>query len=74
MNRRRVALVDGPVSLPFTDAPPVCADLAVADWEAVANGITEAFLTKEAFNRPGPTVFEATAFLQAPLSEFAQAI
>ncbi|MEN3369489.1 MAG: hypothetical protein V7609_1632 [Verrucomicrobiota bacterium] len=74
MNRRRVALVDGPVSLPFINTAPACADLAVADWEAVANGITEAFLTKEAFDRASPTVFEATAFLQAPLSEFTQAI
>ena len=74
MNRRRVALVDGPVSLPFTNAPAVRADLAAANWEAVASGITEEFLTKEAFGRSTVTVFEATAFLQAPLSEFSQTI
>jgi hypothetical protein len=74
MSRRRVALVDGPVSLPFTNAPPVRADLAAADWEAVATGITEEFLTKEAFTRATITIFEATAFLQAPLNEFAQSI
>lgn len=74
MNRRRVALVDGPVSLPFATTPPVRADLAVADWEAVASGITEEFLTKEVFAHSTTTVFEASAFLQAPLSEFAQAI
>jgi hypothetical protein len=74
MQRRRVALVDGPVSLPFMIAPPVRADLAIADWDAVARGITAEFLTKEVFARASTTVFEATAYLQAPLSEFAQAI
>jgi len=74
MSRRRVALVDGPVSLPFATAPPVRADLAVADWEAVANGIAGELLTGEVFGRSNATVFQATAYLQAPLSEFAQAI
>lgn len=74
MNRRRVALVDGPVSLPFTSGFAVRADLAVADWEAIASGITDELLTEEAFARSGSTVFEAAAYLQAPLSEFAQTI
>jgi hypothetical protein len=74
MSRRRVALVDGPVSLPFASAPLVRADLAVADWEAVTNGIAGELLTGEAFVRSTATVFQATAYLQAPLSEFAQAV
>lgn len=72
MNRKRVALVDGPVSLPFANIPPVCADLAVADWEAVARVITDEILTGRAFASPSRTVFEAIAYLQAPLNEFAQ--
>jgi hypothetical protein len=52
----------------------VRADLAAADWEAVANGITNELLTGEAFLRSSATVFHATAYLQAPLNEFAQAI
>jgi hypothetical protein len=74
MNQRRVALVDGPVSLPFASASLVRADLAVADWGAVANGIADELLTGEALARSGVTVFQATAYLQAPLNEFAQAI
>jgi DNA-binding MarR family transcriptional regulator len=74
MNRRRVALVDGPLSLPFANTPAVRADLAVADWEAVASGITDGILTGEAFLPAGTTVFDATAYLQAPLSEFAQTV
>jgi Bacterial regulatory proteins, gntR family len=74
MSRRRVALVDGPVSLPFACTRLVRADLAVADWEAVANGIADELLTGEALARSSVTVFQATAYLQAPLNEFAQAI
>jgi len=74
MSRKRVALVDGPVSLPFAKTPPVRADFAVADWEAVASGITDEILTGKAFESPTRTVFEAIAYLQAPLNEFAQTI
>jgi hypothetical protein len=74
MSSRDVALVDGPVSLPFAIPSQVRADLAVADWEAVANGIAGELLTGEAFARSRPTVFQATAYLQAPLNEFAQSI
>lgn len=74
MSRKRVALVDGPVSLPFANTPPVRADLTVADWDAVASGITDEILTGRAFASPTRTVFEAIAYLQAPLNEFAQTI
>jgi len=74
MNRRRVALVDGPVSLPFANTPTVRADLAMADWEAVASGITAEFLNREIFMNFPPTTFEAKAYLQAPLNKFSQTI
>ena len=74
MSRRRVALVDGPVSLPFANTPAVRADLVVADWEGVATGITDELLTGDAFLRSSSTVFEANAYLQAPLTKFAQMI
>jgi hypothetical protein len=74
MNRRCVALIDGPLSLPFANDRAARADLVVADWEAVANGITDELLKGEAFGRATSTVFEANAYLQAPLTEFAQMI
>jgi DNA-binding MarR family transcriptional regulator len=74
MRRRRVALVDGPISLPFANAASVRVDLAAADWEGVANGIADELLTGQAFLQSGNTIFEAIAYLQAPLKEFAQTI
>lgn len=74
MGRKRVALVDGPVSFPFANTPPVRADLAVADWEAVATGITDEMLTGRALTSSSRTVFDALAYLRAPLNEFAQTI
>jgi len=74
MNQRRVALVDGPVSLPFADVPLVKVDLAVADWQRVTSSITTDLLAKEAPDPSGPTVFQAEAKLRVPLSDFAQCI
>jgi hypothetical protein len=74
MKRRRVALVDGPLSLPFAGDRTARADLAIADWQAVAHGITDELLTGNAFLCSESTVFEANAYLQAPLAEFAQMI
>lgn len=74
MKRRRVALVDGPLSLPFAGDRTARADLAIADWQAVAHCITNELLTGKAFLCSESTVFEANAYLQAPLAEFAQMI
>lgn len=73
MSRRRVALVDGPLSFPFADASVARADLAVADWEAVANRVTDELLAGGPLAH-STTVFDATAYIQAPISEFAQTI
>ena len=72
--QHRVALMDGPLSLPFATVPAVRADIAATDWRSVTSAITEDFLTMDAFADSKTTVFEAKPYLQAPLSQFAQTI
>jgi DNA-binding IscR family transcriptional regulator len=72
LRKHRVAFVDGPVSMPFASVPAVRADVVAADWSSIAAIITEDLLTRDAFSDAKATVFEAKAYLQAPLSEFAQ--
>jgi len=71
---RRVAFVNGPVSLPFANVPDVRVDLVVVDWQWVAEQIVNDLVTQDAFHRSGPTIFEAEAKLRVPLSDFAQSI
>ena len=72
--QHRVALMDGPLSLPFAPVPTVRADIAAVDWRSVTSAIAEDLLTRDAFAESKTTVFEAKAHLQAPLSQFAQTI
>ena len=71
---RRVAFVNGPVSMPFAKIPDVRVDLVVVDWQWVAEQITNDLVTQDAFQLPGPTIFEAEAKIRVPLSDFAQAL
>ena len=70
----RVAFLNGPVSMPFAKVPDVRVDLVVMEWQLIAERIVNDLITQEAFQRPGPTIFEAEAKLRVSLSEFAQNI
>jgi hypothetical protein len=70
----RVALVNGPVSMPFAKVPDVKVDLVTVDWQLVAEKIVDDLISQDAFQLPGPTFFEAEAKLRVPLSDFAQSI
>lgn len=70
---RRVAFLNGPVSMPFAKVPDVRVDLTVVDWQLVAQQIVDDLVTQDAFH-DGPTVFEAEAKLRVPLSQFSQAL
>ncbi|MEA2731008.1 MAG: hypothetical protein QOF70_5483 [Acetobacteraceae bacterium] len=70
----RVALVNGPVSMPFAKVPDVKVDLVTVDWQLVAEKIVDDLISQDAFQLPGPTFFEAEAKLRVPLSDFAQGI
>ena len=74
LKSQRVALINGPVSMPFTRVPDVQVDLVTVDWQRVAEQIVDDLIDQAAFQDPGPTVFGAEAKLRVPLSEFAQSI
>jgi hypothetical protein len=74
LQTHRVALVSGPVSMPFTRVPDVQVDLVTVDWQLVSEQIVNDLITQDAFQIPGPTIFEAEAKLRVPLSAFAQSI
>ena len=74
LQTHRVALVSGPVSMPFARVPNVQVDLVTVDWQMVAERIVDDLISQDAFQFPGPTIFEAEAKLRVPLSDFAQSI
>jgi len=74
LQTHRVALLTGPVSMPFARVPDVAVDLVTVDWQLVAERIVSDLITQDAFQQPGPTIFEAEAQLRVPLSDFAQSI
>lgn len=74
LKAHRVALINGPVSMPFAIVPDVKVDLVTVDWQLVAERIVNDLITQDAFQLPGPTIFEAEAKLRVPLSAFAQSI
>jgi hypothetical protein len=71
---RRVALLNGPVTMPFAKIPDVRVDLTVVEWQLVAEQIVDDLVSQDAFQNCGPTVFEAEAKLRVPLNQFAEAI
>lgn len=74
LRTRRVALINGPVTMPFTRVPDVQVDLVSVDWQLVSEQIVDDLIDQEAFQNAGPTIFEAEAKLRVPLSAFAQSI
>ena len=74
LQAQRVALINGPVSMPFARVPDVQVDLVTVDWQLVAEQIVDDLIDQEAFQSSGPTYFDAEAKLRVPLSAFAQTI
>jgi hypothetical protein len=74
LRRRRVAFLNGPVSMPFAKVPEVRVDLTVVDWDLVAQQIVDDLVSQDAFHLAGPTIFEAEPKIWVPLRQFAQAI
>lgn len=74
LNDHRVALVDGPVSLPLSPPTAASVDLVVVDWQNAAEHIANDILSRNAFIEREPVLFEATAELRKSLNKFAQKI
>ena len=70
----RVALLDGPVSVPRSPIAKAEVDLVVVDWQEVAECIAGDILSREAFTSREAIVFDAMAKLRVPLVRFAQKI
>lgn len=68
----RIALIDGPMYLPFAEkAPAVTADVVTARWSAIAKRIADDLLAGEAFDDSEKVIFEAQPRLRVHLSDFA---
>jgi hypothetical protein len=74
LGTHRVAFINGPVSMPFAKVPDARVDLVTVDWQLVAERIVNDLITQDAFQEPGPTVFDSEARLEVSLSDFAQSI
>jgi hypothetical protein len=71
---QRVALIDGPIDMPFVKVPDVPVDLVIFDWQAIAESIVNDLITQEAFDRNRRTTFEAEVEFGVPLSNFSEPI
>jgi hypothetical protein len=65
---QRVALIDGPIDIPFASVPDVQVDLVTFNWQAVAESIVNDLVTLDAFDRTRHTTFEGEAQLRVPFS------
>jgi hypothetical protein len=74
LNKTRVALIDGPVTTPFTKPLNARVDLIVVDWLLVAERLVADLVSQEAFRGVSPIVFPAQYESRALLSEHAQRI
>ena len=71
---QRVAFIDGPIDVAFSQVPDASVDLITFDWKAVSETIVNDLVTLEAFDRNLHTTFEAQAQLRVPLSKFSETI
>lgn len=75
LQRRRVALVDGPVSAPFSRFPTGArADLVYVDWEAVAEQMANDLVRRDPARDGAVIAFEAEARPRVAVGDYAQRI
>lgn len=72
--RCRVALIEGPVNMPFAKVPDVKVDLVLVDWQSIAERVVKDLIGQQAFDNANRVIFEAEAKLRVPLSKYAQVI
>jgi len=70
--RRRLAFVDGPVSVLSTKLSDVTVDLVTIDWESLAKRIADDLWAPPCAISNQPFAFEATALCRVPLSRYSQ--
>lgn len=71
----RIALIDGPMDLPFVEhIPHAMVDLVTVKWHAVTRQIAADVLSGEAFDGTKSTAFEAEPQLRVPFQRYAQKV
>lgn len=66
-NERRIALIEGPVSVTFGAIPSAMVDVIKIDWEKVATKVVDDLLDHAAWSTVDNVVFQAASFLRVPL-------
>lgn len=74
LQKRRVALVDGPISMLFAKVPAVTLDLITVDWKALAGRIVDDLVTQAAWSKSEALLFQAEAQINVPLQKFCHEI
>jgi hypothetical protein len=75
LGKRRVALLDGPIGIPFGSFPPEArVDLIYVDWQHVAEHLANDLMRPSADRTDAPAVFEAEARPQVVAADYAQTI
>ena len=74
LRKQRVALIDGPIDLPFAEIPNAPVDLVTVDWAAVAESIVNDMVTLEAFDKNRRTTFEAQVHFRIGLDSICEPI
>ena len=70
----RVALVEGPVNMPFARLPDVRVDLVLLDWKLIAQKIAGDLIIDADLSARNPVTFLAESRLRVPLSQYAEVI
>jgi DNA-binding transcriptional regulator YhcF (GntR family) len=71
---RRVAFVDGPLTIPFAEVPDAPCDLVFVEWQLVAERIVNDLINQEAFDPGQITTFEAEPKLRVSLRDYCEEI
>lgn len=74
MQKRRVALLEGPINLLFAGAPAVPVDLIAVDWQTVAARIVSDLINQAVWKKSDPVLFHAAAHLRIPLNRYCHEI
>jgi hypothetical protein len=70
----RVALVEGPVNMPFAKLPDVRVDLVLLNWQLIAQKIVGDLIIDTDLSARNPVTFLAESRLRVPLSRYAEVI
>ncbi len=74
MQTHRAGLIDGPISVLYSEIPPVSADLITVDWKTLAGSIVSDLISQAAWTKAKPLPFQAEAQLRVPLNRFCHEI